>query len=67
MVRLLAIGDIWVYFRRRQITKSKQTIEITHFAKSLVNEEYNLVGFIPRSQFYLSNHSFEFSSLTFIN
>ena len=44
------------YFRCRQIMKSKQTIEITHFATSLVNGEYNLVGFIPRSQFYLSNH-----------
>ena len=57
------------YFRCRQITKSKQTIEIniTHLAKSLVNEEYNLVGFIPRSQFYLSNYSFEFSLLICIN
>ena len=51
----------------RQVMKSKQTIEITHFATSLVNGEYNLAAFIPRSQFYLPNHSFEFSSLICIN
>ena len=55
------------FFRCMQIVKSKQRIEITHFATSLVNGEYNLVGFIPRSQFYLPNHSFKFSLLICIN
>ena len=34
-------------------------IETTHCATSLVNGEYNSVGFIPISQFYLSNYSIE--------
>ena len=48
------------YLRFRQITKSKEPIEITHCSTSLVNGEYNSVCFIPRSQFYLSNGSIEF-------
>ena len=48
------------YFRFRQITKSKVPIEITHCATRVVNKKDNSVGFIPRSQLYLSNHSIEF-------
>ena len=55
------------YFRFRKITKSKEAIEITHCATSLVNGKYNSVGFIPRSQFYLCNYSIELDSLICIN
>ena len=58
------------YFRFRQITKSKEPIEITHCAASatsLVNGKCNSVGFIPRSQFYLCNYSIELDLLICIN
>ena len=48
------------YLRFRQMTKSKVPIEIKHCATSLVSGQDNSVGFISRSQLYLSNHSIEF-------
>ena len=57
---LVKVSKTASYFRFRKITKSKEPIKITLCAGSLVNGEYNSVGFISRSQLYLSKHSIEF-------